>query len=217
MGDLREGLFDLVYLVGEGNGMGRVVRLVLEDFEEEGIICDEVEVELEVEDCKVGRGWKWLVKKVVVEELDEEDRGRGRVWNDVVEFEEEELEIRRIMKKLWVEERDFYWEKGGRGGKGISSRGMFGKKGEKEMKEMWDFVVGNGDDFDDDRFIDDEGVLEEDCVVYSDGEGDDDRDWRYFEVEEVEEDEDEDGKLFGKGKKKKKLECIFEEIVMFVE
>ncbi|XP_024379704.1 protein IWS1 homolog 1 [Physcomitrium patens] len=217
MGDSREGSPDSAYSAGEGNGTGRAARPVLEDSEEEGIIRDEVEVEPEVEDRKAGRGRKRLVKKAVVEESDEEDRGRGRARNDVVESEEEEPEIRRIMKKSRVEERDSHREKGGRGGKGTSSRGMSGKKGEKEMKEMWDSVAGNGDDSDDDRFIDDEGVPEEDRVVYSDGEGDDDRDRRHPEAEEAEEDEDEDGKLFGKGKKKKKLERTPEEIAMFVE
>jgi transcription factor SPN1 len=85
------------------------------------------------------------------------------------------------------------------------------------MKEMWDSVAGNGDESgeDDDRFIDDEGVPEEDRVVYSDGEGSD-RDQRHPEAEEAEEDEEEEGRLFGKGKKKK-LERTPEEIAMFVE
>lgn len=82
-------------------------------------------------------------------------------------------------------------------------------------KEMWDSVAGNADESgEDDRFIDDEGVAEEDRVVYSDGEGSD-RDGQHPEAEEGEDEEDK--RLFGKGKTKRKLERTPEEIAMFVE
>lgn len=221
MGDSREGSPDSAYSAGEGNGSARAPRPVEEDSEEEeGLIRPEVEeeeVEAEPvarEDPKAGRGRKRLVKKAVVEESDEEDR-RERHQEVESEEEDEEPERRRTSKKPRAEDRvkDVYREKGSKGGKG-STRG---KKGEKEMKEMWDSVAGNGDESgeDEDRFIDDEGVPEEDRVVYSDGEGSD-RDRRHPEAEEAEEDE-EDGRLFGKGKKKKKLERTPEEIAMFVE
>ncbi|KAG0611155.1 hypothetical protein M758_7G120000 [Ceratodon purpureus] len=228
MSDLREGSPDSGYSAGEGERSGRAVRMVEEESEEEGMIRPEVEVEadveaeagVEVDDRKVGRGRKRLVKKAVVEESDEEERGRGRGRNEEVESEEEEeepvAERRRVFKKPRGEERNVYREKGGKGGKGGSTRG---KRGEKEMNEMWDSVAGNGEESgeDDDRFIDDEGVAEEDRVVYSDGEGSD-RERRHPEAEEAEEGEDEeDGRLFGKGKKKKKQERTPEEIAMFVE
>ena len=214
MSDARGGSPDSAYSAEE-NGSRRVPRPKVEDTEE-GMIRLEVEVEadVEVQDRKVGRGRKRLVKKAVVES-DDEDRRRGRRRNEV-ESEGEEEPDRRVSKKQRVEDRDVYQEKGRKGERGTVSRGMAGRKGEKEMEEMWDSVAGNGDESgeDDDRFIDDEGVPEEDRVVYSDGEGSD----RVHQHPEAEEGEDEeDGRLFGKGKKKRKLERTPEEIAMFIE
>jgi transcription factor SPN1 len=221
MGDSREGSPDSAYSAGDGNGSARAPRVVDDDSEEEGLIRppveeEEVEAEpVEREDPKTGRGRKRLVKKAVVEESDDEDRDAGRGRRQVESEEEEEEPVeRRSSKKPRREDRgrDSYREKSAKAGKGS----IRGKKGEKEMNEMWDSVAGDGNDSgDDDRFIDDEGVPEEDRVVYSDGEGSD-RDRRHPEAEEAEE-EDEDGRLFGKGKKKKKQERTPEEIAMFVE
>ncbi|CAK9213485.1 unnamed protein product [Sphagnum troendelagicum] len=125
-------------------------------------------------------------------------------------------------------------EKLGRNGKGGFRKGLewhgsefSTKKGAKEMKEMWDSVAGNGNDSEEDReglpddednnFIDDEGVPEEERYI-SDGEQNSAGDAPQAEEARGDDQEaDELTKFFKGGKKRKKLEHTPEEIAMFVE
>lgn len=189
-----------------------------EEEEEEGMIRERSSAKAG------GRPRKRLVKKSVAVEEDEDE-----------EEEEDEVERRRRLKKVRREETAVVGK-----GKGKQQKKM---KGEKEMKEMWESVAGDGDDEeeergrsgedddegvpdeDDDRFIDDTGVPEDERRVISDGDGSEEDEDRGRgggrrreappEAEEAEEGEEEEE--FGKKKKNKKLERTPEEIAMFVE
>ena len=188
-----------------------------EEEEEEGMIRERSSAKAG------GRPRKRLVKKSVAVEEDEDEE------------EEDEVERRRRLKKVRREETAVVGK-----GKGKQQKKM---KGEKEMKEMWESVAGDGDDEeeergrsgedddegvpdeDDDRFIDDTGVPEDERRVISDGDGSEEDEDRGRgggrrreappEAEEAEEGEEEEE--FGKKKKNKKLERTPEEIAMFVE
>ena len=189
-----------------------------EEEEEEGMIRERSSAKAG------GRPRKRLVKKSVAVEEEEDEE----------EEEEDEVERRRRLKKVRREEAAVVGK-----GKGKQQKKM---KGEKEMKEMWESVAGDGDDEeergrsgedddegvpdeDDDRFIDDTGVPEDERRVISDGDGSEEDEDRGRgggrrreappEAEEAEEGEEEEE--FGKKKKNKKLERTPEEIAMFVE
>uniref|UniRef100_A0ACD5VIW1 Uncharacterized protein n=1 Tax=Avena sativa TaxID=4498 RepID=A0ACD5VIW1_AVESA len=135
--------------------------------------------------------------------------------------EKHEKKRRKEDKGGMVREKRGSSSSGGKGGGGGGGGGGEDDEGEREIRELWDTIAGEGSEddqegvrtLDDDNFIDDTGV---DPADRYDNDNDGHSPRHYAQAEEAEED-DEIERLFKGGKKKKKNDRPRADIGLIVE